>query len=63
MFVNYGRIEDFKLLRDTYNVNFTNTIAIIKYGNLFRADKVEMLHFLTVLQKNYNVVSKHVQQK
>ena len=41
--MNYGRAEDYKMLRDTYNISLAGRIAIARYGKIFRADKVDKL--------------------
>ena len=43
VYVNYGRLEDFTLLRDNYSINFNNTIVIARYGKIYRGDKVNIL--------------------
>ena len=40
IYVNYGRIEDFKWLSETKNINFTDRICIARYGRIMRGDKV-----------------------
>ena len=40
IYVNYGRIEDFKWLSQTKNINFTDRICIARYGRIMRGDKV-----------------------
>uniref|UniRef100_A0A914UWP4 PA domain-containing protein n=1 Tax=Plectus sambesii TaxID=2011161 RepID=A0A914UWP4_9BILA len=39
VYVNYGRIEDFNVLNNS-NINLNGKIAVIRYGELFRGDKV-----------------------
>ena len=39
VYVNYGRREDFKLLK-SMNVNCSGKIVIARYGRVFRGDKV-----------------------
>jgi N-acetylated-alpha-linked acidic dipeptidase len=39
VYVNYGRIEDFRLL-ESLGVNMTGTIALVRYGENFRGLKV-----------------------
>ena len=40
VYVNYGRVEDFELLRDNFSVSVNGCITIIRYGKIFRGDKV-----------------------
>ena len=39
VFVNYGRVEDFEKLKNL-SVNVTGKLAIMRYGKIFRGDKV-----------------------
>jgi len=39
VYVNYGRVEDFKKLKNL-GVNVTGKIAIMRYGKIFRGNKV-----------------------
>ena len=39
VYVNYGRVEDFEQLK-TLNVSVRGTIAIMRYGKIYRGDKV-----------------------
>lgn len=39
VYVNYGQVEDFEKLK-TLGVNVTGKIAIMRYGKIFRGDKV-----------------------
>lgn len=41
MYVNYGRYEDFEEL-SKYGVNCSGKIVIVRYGKIFRGDKVGM---------------------
>ncbi|CAH1792640.1 unnamed protein product [Owenia fusiformis] len=41
VYANYGSIDDFKKLTDDLGVNVTGKIAIVRYGRLFRGDKVK----------------------
>ena len=40
MYVNYGRVQDFELLKTNLSVNVTGKIAIMRYGRIFRGNKV-----------------------
>jgi len=40
VYVNYGRMEDFKELTTNYSINVNGTIVIARYGQIFRGDKV-----------------------
>ena len=40
MYVNYGRVQDFELLKTNLSVNVTGKIAIMRYGKIFRGNKV-----------------------
>ncbi|XP_031563735.1 N-acetylated-alpha-linked acidic dipeptidase 2-like [Actinia tenebrosa] len=40
VYVNYGRTEDFETLKNQLKVNVTGKIAIMRYGKIFRGDKV-----------------------
>jgi hypothetical protein len=42
VFVNFGRVEDFEKLKNELNVSVDGKIAIMKYGKIFRGDKVKM---------------------
>ena len=42
MYVNYGRIEDYDKLKEL-NIDVNGTIAIARYGQIFRGDKVRLL--------------------
>ena len=39
MYVNFGRVEDFERLKQL-GVNVTGKIAIMRYGQIYRGDKV-----------------------
>ncbi|EDO46336.1 predicted protein, partial [Nematostella vectensis] len=40
IYVNFGRVEDFERLRDELGVVIQGRIAIMRYGKIFRGDKV-----------------------
>uniref|UniRef100_A0A8C7FMF9 Aminopeptidase NAALADL1 n=1 Tax=Oncorhynchus kisutch TaxID=8019 RepID=A0A8C7FMF9_ONCKI len=46
VYVNYGRTEDFFQLEREMGINVTGKIVIVRYGNIFRGNKVKnaMLH-------------------
>ncbi|XP_029441653.1 glutamate carboxypeptidase 2-like, partial [Rhinatrema bivittatum] len=39
VYVNYGTIEDFMYLTRNLSMNLTGTVAIVRYGKIFRGDK------------------------
>ncbi|ELU12569.1 hypothetical protein CAPTEDRAFT_201615 [Capitella teleta] len=39
VYVNYGRVEDFDQLVYNFSVDLTGTVAIARYGKIFRGDK------------------------
>ncbi|GFO49278.1 N-acetylated-alpha-linked acidic dipeptidase 2 [Plakobranchus ocellatus] len=43
VFAGYGRVEDFDWLR-SQNINVTGHVVIVKYGKMFRGDKVDIAH-------------------
>ena len=40
VYVNYGRIEDYSRLAKNLSINVNGSIAIARYGRIFRGDKV-----------------------
>ncbi|XP_044128515.1 putative N-acetylated-alpha-linked acidic dipeptidase isoform X1 [Bufo gargarizans] len=40
VYVNYGKVEDFYYLTRDLAMNLTGTVAIARYGHIFRGDKV-----------------------
>ena len=41
VFVNFGRLDDFKYIKESYpDINLNESIVIIKYGGIGRSDKV-----------------------
>ncbi|XP_039258717.2 putative N-acetylated-alpha-linked acidic dipeptidase [Styela clava] len=40
VYVNYGRVEDFQLIRKNLSIDLKGKICIARYGKIFRADKV-----------------------
>lgn len=40
VYVNYGRTEDFFQLERTMGINVTGKIVIVRYGKIFRGNKV-----------------------
>ena len=40
MYVNYGRVEDYKMLKNLTSLNVTGKIVFCRYGKIFRGDKV-----------------------
>ena len=41
LYANYGREKDFKDLMNNYNINCTGFIVIMRYGEIYRGDKVQ----------------------
>ncbi|CAN9511561.1 unnamed protein product [Ophioblennius macclurei] len=41
VYVNYGRTEDFYRLTEEMNVSVTGKIAVVRYGKIFRGNKVK----------------------
>ena len=42
IYVNYGRVEDFMELINEHGVDPRGKIAIVRYGQIFRGDKVRI---------------------
>lgn len=40
MYVNYGRVEDYRWLAQNTDINITGKIVLARYGKIFRGDKV-----------------------
>ena len=47
VYVNYGTKDDFKMLKDTYKVNCTGKIVIVRYGKIYRGAKVVFFSLVT----------------
>ncbi len=47
MYVNYGRTEDFFQLERDMGINVTGKIVIVRYGKIFRGNKVGSVTVLT----------------
>ena len=43
VYVNYGRTEDFVQLKREMGINVTGKIVIVRYGKIFRGNKVKPL--------------------
>lgn len=43
VYVNYGRTEDFFQLEREMGINVTEKIVIVRYGKIFRGNKVRKL--------------------
>ena len=41
VYVNYGRVQDFKLLLEN-NISCEGKVVIARYGHVFRGDKVKI---------------------
>lgn len=41
VYCNFGRVEDFRLLIEEAHIDLENRICIIRYGGMFRANKVQ----------------------
>lgn len=52
VYVNYGRTEDFSQLERDMGINVTGKIVIVRYGKIFRGNKVIKLS----LNFNYLIV-------
>ncbi|CAI8052637.1 N-acetylated-alpha-linked acidic dipeptidase 2 [Geodia barretti] len=42
VYVNYGRLEDFYYLNTTLNISLDGYVCIIRYGKIYRGDKVTL---------------------
>ncbi|XP_033733442.1 N-acetylated-alpha-linked acidic dipeptidase 2-like [Pecten maximus] len=42
VYVNYGRLEDYRWLKNNTSVNVSGAIVIVRYQNVFRGDKVKL---------------------
>ena len=42
-YVNYGRLEDFLYVNRTLNISLEGRICIVRYGQIYRGDKVNLL--------------------
>ncbi|GAB1611169.1 N-acetylated-alpha-linked acidic dipeptidase 2-like isoform X1, partial [Argonauta hians] len=42
IYVNYGRIEDFRFLHQNHSIDFSGCIVIARYGKIFRGDKLKI---------------------
>ncbi|KAL4238328.1 hypothetical protein ACF0H5_003039 [Mactra antiquata] len=42
VYVNYGRVEDYKFLEHNVSINMSGKIAFARYGKIFRGDKVRL---------------------
>ena len=40
MYVNYGRVEDYRTLENSLSLTVAGKIALVRYGKIFRGDKV-----------------------
>ena len=49
VYVNYGRVEDFDLLRDGYGIDVRNKTVILRYGKLYRGNKVCFLFSISLI--------------
>lgn len=43
VYVNYGRTEDFFQLEREMGINVTGKIVIVRYGKIFRGNKVAVI--------------------
>ena len=55
VYVNYGRVQDFEQLKKL-SVNVTGRIAIMRYGKIFRGNKVMMGRPLLGIRSAYRTV-------
>ncbi|XP_061183780.1 N-acetylated-alpha-linked acidic dipeptidase 2-like [Saccostrea echinata] len=44
VYVNYGRVEDYRWLANSTNINVTGKIVLARYGKIFRGDKVNQAY-------------------
>ena len=49
VYVNYGRVEDFDLLRDGYGIDVRNKTVILRYGKLYRGNKVRLFFSISLI--------------
>ena len=46
MYVNYGTINDFLYLTQNLSLDLSNHICMVRYGQIFRGDKVRVVKFV-----------------
>ena len=67
LFANYGEKRDFETLRLRYHIdNCSDTIVIMKYGRLFRGDKVchcKMHNLINILYESNYLFHMYKKQK
>nr|XP_022329273.1 N-acetylated-alpha-linked acidic dipeptidase 2-like [Crassostrea virginica] len=44
VYVNYGRVEDYRWLAQNTSINVTGKIVLARYGKIFRGDKANQAH-------------------
>ncbi|XP_056023072.1 N-acetylated-alpha-linked acidic dipeptidase 2-like [Ostrea edulis] len=44
VYVNYGRVEDYRWLANNTNISITGKIVLVRYGKIFRGDKAHLAH-------------------
>lgn len=47
VYCNYGRLKDFDLLENYAKINLTGKICIIRYGKLYRGNKVCLIYIFS----------------
>jgi hypothetical protein len=57
VYVNYGRVEDYKWLDDNTNINVTGRIVLARYGKIFRGDKVCYIKQTSVFVKQMQFIT------
>ena len=48
VYVNYGRVEDYRTLEKNLSMKVDGKIALVRYGKIFRGDKVCYYNFLYI---------------
>ena len=43
MYLNYGRVEDYITFQNNTSINITGKIVLVRYGKIFRGDKVSWM--------------------
>ena len=57
LYVNYGRTEDFDVLKKNFSIaNCNGYIVIMRYGHIFRGDKVFLFYLFYLLALSHGQV-------
>ena len=61
LYVNYGRTEDFDVLKKNFSIsNCSGYIVIMRYGKIYRGDKVSsQTEFLSLLEYDNHYFYQH----